>query len=149
MAAIPCLPCFLFFPAFPVMSKKCKVICFYQTHLLRLQVKRRDHAHFINRRLLVEVANALARSRCWLSKSRSEPDHSLSIYGNEQRKTNHVNVVIQLYPLWSGSCPQNLLIPPFSHTICFEKRKRRQLLKMRHGGLGVIAQTMIPWNQYH
>jgi len=43
----------------------------------------RDHVPFITRRLPVEVANALARSGRWLSKSRSEPDHSLSIYGNE------------------------------------------------------------------
>jgi len=45
--------------------------------------RERDHVHFITRRLPVEVANALARWGRWLSKSRSEPDHSLSIYGNE------------------------------------------------------------------
>jgi len=61
--------------------------------LLRLHVKRRDHVHFITRRLLVEVANVLARSGCSLNKTCSEPDHLLSIYGNEQRKTDHVNVV--------------------------------------------------------
>jgi len=41
--------------------------------------RERDHAHFITRRLPVEVANALARSGRWFSKSRSEPDHTLSI----------------------------------------------------------------------
>ena len=45
--------------------------------------RKRDHVHFITRRLPVEVANALARSGHWLSKSLSEPDHSLSIYGIE------------------------------------------------------------------
>ena len=62
-----------------------------------LVLRERDHVHFITRRLPVEVANALARSRRWLSKSRSEPDHSLSIYGNETtqnwpcKRSNYVN----------------------------------------------------------
>ena len=42
-----------------------------------------DHVHCITRRLPIEVANALSHSGYWLSKSRSEPDHLLSIYGNE------------------------------------------------------------------
>jgi len=35
------------------------------------------------RHIPVEVANTLSCSGCWLSKSHSEPDHLLSIYGNE------------------------------------------------------------------
>ena len=45
--------------------------------------RERDHVLFTTRRLPVQVANASARSGCWLSKSRSEPDNSLSTYGNE------------------------------------------------------------------
>jgi len=43
----------------------------------------RDHILFITWRHPVQVVNASARSGWWLSKSRSEPDNSLSIYGNE------------------------------------------------------------------
>ena len=48
-----------------------------------LAPRERDHVHYITRRLPVEVDNALARSGRWITKSRSEPDHLLSIYGNE------------------------------------------------------------------
>jgi len=43
----------------------------------------RDHVHFKTRRLPVEMANALAYSGCWLSKSRSEPDYLSSVCGNK------------------------------------------------------------------
>ena len=45
--------------------------------------RERDHVYFTTRRPSVEVANALARSGRCLSKSSSEPDHLLSVYGNE------------------------------------------------------------------
>jgi len=54
----------------------------------------RAHVLFTTRRLPVQVANASARSGRWLSKSRSEPNNSLSIYGNEPTQDWHVNVVI-------------------------------------------------------
>jgi len=51
------------------------------------------HVRFVIRRFAVELVNALARSVRWLSKSRSKPDHSLSIYGRGSQPGVH-------FPIW-------------------------------------------------